>query len=302
MKRAAVALGAALAFAPANVTAAPVHTVTGASSYYASSALAPSVSDQNPEPGARLRTFYPQFSATIRTHGEGLRHGTLHFYVDGVEVTAYTSFAGGVVTYIPRDRVAPGWHDVFLEGADAAGRTFSDSWVFESLPPDTDTDETYAYGYGVIPSGVPALFPGDFIHYFFIAPDDGVAFLRFCGLGQFPFVHVPLSPVFFVTVPVPFDGAFAPFAGCNPSVFFSPFNQFTTSFIPVPFAIAGPGITMPHHQPAWQYRGMVPGIRRAESPVYRSAMPATRFPQPVMITVPHPVAIPHPVSVPHPHP
>jgi hypothetical protein len=303
MKRAAVAIVAAFAFVPANAMATPVHAVTGASSYYASSAEAPSVTNQNPAPGTRLRTFYPQFSATIQAHGAGLRQKTLHLFVDGGDVTPYSSFSGDTLSYVPRDRIAPGWHDVFLEGADSTGRTFSDSWVFESLAPDTDVDEDYAAtGFGVVPSGFPTLFPGDFMHYFFIAPDDGFAFLRFCGLTQFNFVHIRFSPVFFVTVPVGF-GAFSPFLNCSsPSVLFSPFGQFTNVFVPVPFAIAGPNITMPRQQRPWQFRGMQPGIRRAEVPGAFSA-PAgiyrPRAPLPVM-SVPHPVMIPHPVSIPHP--
>lgn len=284
MNRTAAAVIAALAFLPANAQATPIHNVTGASSYYASSERAPSVANPNPAPGAHVRSFYPQFSVTIDTRGRAsLRRKTLHMFIDGADVTALSTFAGDTLTYLPRDRIAPGWHDVFLEGSDTAGNTFSESWVFESLAPDEDVGQEYA-GFGVIPAGAPGLFPGDFMHFFFIAPDDGFASLRFCGLSQFAFVHVRLSPVFFVTVPVPFDGAFSPFFDCAPNVVFSPFDQFTNVFVPVPFAIAGPGITAPRHSQPWQFRGMQPGIRRPEhsggvaapANIYRSAMPVMR--------------------------
>lgn len=298
MKGAAVAVVAALALVPASAAALPVHSVTGASSYYASSERAPVVTGQNPAPGARLRSFYPQFSAAIDTRGHSaLRRKTLHLFIDGADVTAFSTFAGNTLTYIPRDRIEPGWHDVFVEGADTAGNTFSDSWVFESLAPDEDTGEEYA-GFGIIPAGAPGLFPGDFMHYFFIAPDDGFASLRFCGLAQYAFVHVRLSPVFFVTVPVALDGAFSPFFNCAPNVVFSPFGQFTNVYVPVPFAIAGPSITAPRQHPA-QYRGMQPGIRRPEtsggfaapSTVYRYSTPVMRgtWPSTPRVTLPMPI-------------
>lgn len=272
MNRAALAAAMLLLLAPMRAGAAPVHFEGAASTYTATSSLAPTVTAQNPQPGARLRTFFPQFSATIRTQaGAPLRRESLHFFVDGADVSAAAAFNANIVTYMPRSRIAPGWHDVFLEGTDAAGRQFSDAWVFESVAPDWDNGEPPAQ-YGFIPAGSPDY--GGFMHFVFIAPTDGVARLQLCGLPEFTFLHVRLSPVFFVTVPLNAFGGFSPFFDCEAGAFFTPFEDFDTVFIPVPLTIAGPGVS-PN----------VPGqpsnaVPRYTQPVYRTPeYPANTLPR-----------------------
>jgi hypothetical protein len=251
------------------VLAAMVHLVNGASTYTATSVHAPTVTNQNPLPGSHLRTFYPQFSARIDTHGGApLSRASVHLFLDGADVTPAASISQNIVNYVPRSRVSSGWHDVFLEGADTAGQRFSDAWVFQLEAPDVNVSQLDG-GFGFFPVGNPQF--GGFMHFVLIAPTDGFATLQLCGIPQVAFLHVRLSPVFFLTVPVNIVDGFSPFFGCNVGAFFSPFNgfnQFNNVFIPLPFGIAGPtvqpNIPIP---PAAKTRRIMPVYRSAEIPV-----------------------------------
>jgi hypothetical protein len=273
------------------VLAAIVHVVSGASTYTATSAHAPTVINQNPPPGSHLRTFYPQFSATIDTHGRApLKPGSVHVFVDGIDVTAGAAISQNTVAYVPRARISSGWHDVFLEGADTAGQKFSDAWVFQLQAPDVNVPPVDS-GFGFFPVGSPQF--GGFVHFVLIAPTDGFATLQLCGIPQVAFVHVRLSPVFFLTVPVNIVDGFSPFFGCNVGAFFSPFNgfnQFNNVFIPLPLAIAGPtvqpNIPIP---PVGQARGLMP-VYRSAAP--QSVMTTPRNIMPIYRTMPMPYAVP----------
>lgn len=289
MNRAALAAAIAFTLAPASAPAASVHLDGAASTYTATSNLAPTVTAQNPEPGARLRTFFPQFSATIRTHTSApLRRGSVHLFVDGADVTQSATVSANVFSYLPRTRVSPGWHDVFVEGADTAGRRFSDAWVFESLAPDLDDVEPSGQ-FGFIPVGSPDI--GGFMHFVLIAPSDGFAQLQLCGLPEFSFIHVRLSPVFFVTIPVNTFGGFSPFIDCDAGAFFTPFDDFNPVFIPVQLNIAGPGVSpnIPNQSSSGAARYTQPVYRRAEYPVRavpRSSTPVYRAPQVPAASIP----------------
>lgn len=279
MNRAALAATVILALTPVSAPAAAVHHEGRASTYTATSPLAPAVIAQEPSPGARLRTFFPEFSATIRTQTSApLRRGSLHFFVDGTDVTQSSTFSANVVSYMPRRHIAPGWHDVFIEGADTAGREFSDAWVFESLAPDWDDAEA-APQFGFIPVGNPDF--GGFMHFVLISPDDGFARLQLCGLPEFSFIHVRLSPVFFVTIPVNTFGGFSPFFDCDAGAFFTPFDDFNPVFIPVRMNIAGPGVApnIPTQPSTSTPRYTQPVYRRGEQPAV--ALPRTNGATPV---------------------
>lgn len=216
------------------------------------------------------------------------------------------SLSGGNLQYVPRERVSPGWHDVFLEGTGANGEPFSDSWAFQTTAPDF-AQTAQASEFKFFPSGGTTFFPGRFMHFFLIAPGEGFATLQFCGLGAFPFTQVPFSPVFFVTVPVP-ELAFNPFLNCQIQAAFTPFGGFSPFFIPLPIAI---GIFSDRRHAVMSgqlpLRTTLPVFRRPETgvtprltmPVYRSApMPGyPTAPMPVYRTAPAPVyrSVPMPV-------
>jgi hypothetical protein len=299
MKGAARAVIFALTFAPAIAVAAPVHIAGAASAYTASSARAPTVTNEVPLPGSRVRSFYPQFSARIDTHGRApLNRSSLHLFLDGIDVTPSAAITQNTVTYLPQRRVSSGWHDVFLTGADTAGQKFSDAWVFQLQAPDVNVDPV-ASGFGFFPVGSPQF---GFMHFVLIAPTDGFAALQLCGIPQLAFVHVRLSPVFFITVPVTVQTGFSPFFGCNIGAFFSPFNtfnQFGPVFLPLPIGIAGPNVqpNIPFPQSA-QTRRMLPVYRRADVPVTTTTAPVQtvigvpRSVMPIYRAVPMPNAVP----------
>jgi hypothetical protein len=273
MKCTALAVAMVLTFAPAIAQAMTVHAVSAASNYIATSARAPTVANLFPVPGSRVRSFYPQFSATIDTHGRApLNRSSVHLFVDGMDVTAAASLTQNTLTYLPRVRVSSGWHDVFLEGADTAGQKFSNAWVFILQPPDVDIDPVTG-GFGFFPVGNPDF---GFMHFVLLAPTDGFAALQLCGIPQLAFVHVRLSPVFFVTVPVTIGNGFSPFFGCDVGAFFSPFGQIaqiSPVFIPLPIGIAGPNVQPNIPFPQSSQRATLPMNRAPEIPLMAAPAP-----------------------------
>lgn len=243
------------------------------------------VTAKQPSPEARLRTFYPLISASIR-HAAG---ANVHVFLDGKDVTSFVGRQGDRIQYIPHDRLPTGWHDVFLEGTGADGRRFNDAWVFQTVAPDLDWDDANT-GPVFIPVGTsPVWFwYGGFLHFFFIAPGDGFAVLQLCNLGAYPFQHFPGSPVFLVTVPYT---PFTALSNCQVTAFFTPLAGGQTQYFPL--GIAGPAIT--------KRNNVTPGLR-SDTPLYRappigSAGTTMRYlpaagAQPQMIVVPGTRTIP----------
>jgi hypothetical protein len=306
-----------------------------ASSGIASAGSSAMVFQKQPSPGAHLTTYFPILSASV----EHANANSLHLFLDGRDVTASASLQRDGVRYVPRARVTPGWHDVFLQGTGANHRRFSDSWVFETQSPDgaMDTSSTMD-GFEFFPSGGSTFFPGSFMHFFLIAPGDGFAVLQLCGFGQFPFQHQPFSPVFFVTVPVP-ALTFNPFLNCQVAALFTPLNGFGNVLVPLPgeigfftnhrhtvvstpptvtYGTMAPRSTMPVHSAPELPGAVSPSIPistgRTTMPTYRvmpmpngatNSMPRTMLPishgAPGIrpIAVPRPVAVPHAVGIPH---
>lgn len=256
---------------------------------------APRISAKQPAPGERLQTYFPNISASIDPTP---RADSLHIFLDGHDVSSSASVGAGKLQYVPSERMEPGWHDVFVEGTGPDNQPFSDSWAFQTVAPDY-AQRVEGSNFQFFQSGGTTFYPGRFMHFFFIAPDNGFAVLQLCGLGEFPFTRVPSSPAFFVTVPVP-ELAYNPFANCEVQAIFTPIGGFSPFFVPLPGII---GIFSPHRHAvmAGQFpRTTLPVFRRPENgfaprvtmPVYRTA------PMPVYRTVPMPVA--RPIAVPRP--
>lgn len=217
----------------------------------------PIVTSRQPAPQARLRTFYPLISASIRQAGAS----NIHVFLDGKDVTSSVGRERDRIRYVPHDRLAPGWHDVFLEGTAADGRRFNDAWVFQTQAPDLDWDDSNAGSPVFIPVGatLSSSWYGGFLHFFFVAPGDGFAVLQLCNLGAYPFQHFPGSPVFLVTVPYT---PFTVLSNCQVTAFFTPFAGGQPQYFPL--GIAGPPV---------QARRMVTPSERSDIPLYR-AQPA----------------------------
>lgn len=319
MKWAAPALVLIALLLPPSALASQVSSASGASTYDASSPQAPAVRDLNPAPGTTLRTFFPQFSASIDTHGAPLRRESLRLYVDGNDVTESAAIGPSGVSYMPHEHLSAGWHDAFVEGSDTANRTFSDGWVFQTQNPDVQepvNDGSFAFA----SAGAGPHAQGRFMHFFIVAPFQGIGLLQLCGF-EFPFLRAGLTPVLFVTVPFGFNNAL--FA-CNAGVLFTPIAFAPISPVFFPFGIAGPNFFNSNgnrHRPRpWTAPGSgtysnAPVTMPAQgiSPsaaipgqVYRgtgaTTLPRARMPIAaphgvVMPVIPHP-AIPHP-SIPH---
>ena len=315
----------ALVLAPAHASAASQSVVSGASTYQATSPLAPEVRDLVPAPGTTIRAFFPRLSATIQTRGETLRVNSLRLYVDGKDVTAGMSRAGNTIAFVPHEHLQAGWHDVFVEGSDLADHSFSEAWVFRSTNLDVDLPLAGDDGFAFLPVGLQ----GPFTHFLLVSPFDGFGFVQFCNF-EFPLARANGTPVFFVTVPVTLGTALL---GCNPGLVFTPFQAGIGQLNPVffPIEIAGPGFfdhparrhplapttAMPVYRSAMPvYRSAMPVYRTNIMPVYRSTstMPAYRTqtmpiyrapvsaPAPARAAAPHAASPTHPaVSVPHPY-
>lgn len=252
-----------------------------ASTYQATSPLAPGVRDLSPAPGTTVKAFFPRFSATITTSGQPLQRRSLHIYVDGRDVTAWAAVTADSVQYVPRERLRAGWHDAFVEGTDVAGRAFSDGWVFKTQDPDIDlpSDDD---GFAFLPAAAQN---APFTHFFLVSPFDGFGLVQLCGL-QFPMTRVTGTPVFFVTVPVTLGTVLL---GCTPGVVFTPFQAGIGELNPIFFPIeaAGPrffgGVGHQHGRRHPLTPGMtsMPAYRTAPAlPVYRPvpAVPVYRAP------------------------
>jgi len=277
MRSVPLLLALMLAIMPLRSHASPVSAMQGASTYEASSSLAPGVRNLTPAPGTTLKAFFPRLSATLETHGAPLRSNSLHLYVDGKDVTARATVNADSVAYVPQERLHAGWHDVFLEGSDSANNAFSQAWIFRSQNPDIEEpieDNQFAF--------VPVGRHGRFAHFFLVSPFDGFGLLQLCGF-EFPLHRAGTAPVFFVTVPITLGTALL---GCNPGLSFTPFQAGIGVLNPIffPIEIAGPGIFQnggDHHRrhplsttaPAYGVRAYsTPGM-----PVYQTqAMPIYR--------------------------
>ena len=166
--------------------------------------LVPVVVQQNPVPNSRVFRSYPIISARIvRRSGAAVDSGAVHLYLDGSDVTSYASFNGDTLTYVPQQHFNQGWHDVFLEGVDANGQSFSSSWNFDSVFSYDEGFTTSDSGFNFYPSGGTVYYPGDWMHFVLLAPPGGSAYLNLCGLGRYPFVRSGFSPYYYVTMPAP---------------------------------------------------------------------------------------------------
>ena len=303
---------------------APLNALAGASTYRATSPLAPVVRDLAPMPGTSVRAFFPRLSATIQTRGNALRATSLRLYLDGNDVSKSISLSGNALSFVPRERLQAGWHDVFLEGSDTANHSFSQAWIFASTDPDVDLPIGDDAGFAFVPVGLN----GPFTHFFLISPFEGFGLVQLCGL-EVPLLRANGTPVFFVTVPVTLGSALL---DCNPGLVFTPFQAGIGQLNPIffPIEIAGPGIangappgrhplTPAHTMPVYRapaipvsgtsaipvYRSSaIPVYQSTTMPVYRSSvMPVYRAPgvipgKPAAIPAAPHVSVPHP-GIPH---
>jgi hypothetical protein len=188
-------------------------------------------------------------------------------------VTAAATLKSDRISYMPREHVSAGWHDVFLEGKDAASRTFSEAWVFRTDDPDID-DPAGFDSFGFLPIGVVPGVNSPFMHFFFVSPFEGVGLVQLCGFTA-PLVQAGATPVFFVTVPVTLGSVLL---GCTPGIAFTPFGFAQVTPIFFPLQIAGPNIFQNPTRRRIQ-NGVQGPVSRSGVPVHRMpVMPVNRMP------------------------
>lgn len=275
-----------------------VYTAAAVYANVATSHLVPVIAQQNPLPNSRVDRAYPIISARIiRRSGAPIDSGSVHLYLDGSEVTSYASFNGDTLTYIPQRRFNQGWHDVFLEGVDENGASFSSSWSFYSLFSYDQGFTTSYSGFDFYPSGGTIFYPGDWMHFVLLAPPGGSAYLQLCSLGSYPFISEPSSSYYYVTIPAPLGYVIS---NCNARAYYMnpggvarlvPMSRsisvltkanYVTPVLPLD---ARPGPIYRHVQHAVESRAL-------PKPSRRTVMPPGLIGPPPTILPPHTVASP----------
>ncbi|MDQ2681416.1 MAG: copper amine oxidase N-terminal domain-containing protein [Candidatus Eremiobacteraeota bacterium] len=279
------------------------------------SGLAPTVVDQEPAPNQRLTTTQPTISATIARHG-GPAVISTNLFVDGNDVSSQTKFDGSILSYVPRDRLAAGWHNVFVHGADENGLSFDSSWSFSSPDPQYGYNSypAYSQGFQFYANGPTTFYPGQYMNFVLIAPPGGYATLQLCNGWQYPFSNYSSGNFYQITQAVPWGYSY-PY--CNATAIYTGWNGQET-YVPIPIYIAiytrptpAPPIPQPTGTPG--YRNTTPVGRRPETTPTPSPVPSPRrtmpTPHPIILRTPPPRArvtpIPRRVSppiVPRPRP
>ncbi len=241
--------------------------------------LAPSpvpLSGLRPAPDSRVATAYPTISASIPL-ASGDAIATVHLLLDDVDVTTLASYAGTFITFIPRDGLVVGTHEVRIDGTSTTGAPFDVTWTFETTaaPASPGTmgypyEEPYPYvRLNVFASQALSGAP---ISVQMIAPPDGSAFAFICSSPwQYRLYAAPTSTFYngslaapVTTVPI----------SCPVSAFFVDRNGNVT-YAPYPAVITILPLATPRPAP-------LPTTSARPLPVYRrTPTPAPIAPKPI---------------------
>ena len=108
-------------------------------SFDVSDATAPVLSDVRPDDNSSSSDRTPGISVAVTDAGTGVDPARISLAVDGIDVTAHTSFASGRITYVPPADLAYGRHTVTAGASDRAGNAAPPlSWSFsvrDETPP-----------------------------------------------------------------------------------------------------------------------------------------------------------------------
>jgi large repetitive protein len=153
--------GDTASYAPASDLAYGTHTVTwhatdGAGNVRDSSwtfavndAVPPVLSDVRPDAASSSSDATPAISVAVADAGVGVDAASIRMTVDGVDVTADGSYAGGRFSYTPASDLAFGAHTVSVSASDTAGnRSAPLAWSFDVADetPPAVTDRTPVAG------------------------------------------------------------------------------------------------------------------------------------------------------------
>ncbi len=108
-------------------------------------AVAPILSDVRPDAASSSSDATPAISVAVADAGVGVDPDSIRMTVDGLDVSAQSSFAGGRFSYTPASDLAFGAHTVSVTASDTAGnRSAPLTWSFDvadETPPSV-TDRT----------------------------------------------------------------------------------------------------------------------------------------------------------------
>jgi hypothetical protein len=239
------------------------------------------IAQRDPPPDARLSTEYPTIGASL--DNARAPHESVHLSLDGVDVTAQSTFDGQTIAYVPRTGLITGTHRAEFYGTTEDGRAFSSTWSFVTdVPPPSATGYVSSVPYQFYVSGPAVYYPGNWMHFVLVAPPGGSAVLELCGLGfQYPFWNDGNGATYQANVPAPF-GYWLPSCTVN-AIYTNWLGQMR--YVPIPANIAlytqpSIGETPP---PA-----PVTGSPRRTLPVTRTIEPTAAPAKPATTTKPKP--------------
>jgi hypothetical protein len=268
--------------------AAKLVNVSGAATLAVPATRRVGITAINPAPQSVVDTAYPTISASLGFISAA--RGGVTLMVDGEDVTSLASFDGSTITYMPRVGLRVGTHTISFSGRTNGNAAFSTSWSFETsraAAPDAPAFSNYNFQFYT--NGSTMFYPGDWMHFYLIAPPGGSAELQLCGLGyQYGLWSTRFGTLYEANFPAP-TGYWLP--SCTVTAVYTAWNgkQF---FVPIPVVVglytstrpAAPTPT-PSPHPTSSPRSL-PGAPRRVQPT-PSPKPTPRPP------LPHPT--PHPI-------
>src|SRR4051794_704369 len=153
--------GDTASYAPASDLAYGTHTVTwhatdgagnvrdGSWMFAVNDAVPPVLSDVRPDAASSSSDATPAISVAVADAGVGVDPASIRMTVDGVDVTADGSYAGGRFSYTPASDLGFGAHTVSVSASDTAGnRSAPLAWSFDVADetPPAVTDRTPVAG------------------------------------------------------------------------------------------------------------------------------------------------------------
>jgi hypothetical protein len=249
------------------------------------------IAPQLPVPNTRIASAYPTISANLAV-SPGSSISTLRMLLDNDDVTQDAHYAGTFVTYIPRDGLKPGAHNVSVSGVGTDGRAFHSSWSFETTTapaPDVAADiASPMYGLNAIQLNVGGdqFVGGSPISVQMTAPPGGQAFAFVCtSAWHFPLLAAPLSNFYYASIPTTSVGAAI---NCPITAMYIA-RDGTVMYAPYPVFVQ----LLPPRTPS--PAAAAPKPTRVPLPA-----PTRRTPNPVPTTAPTPVPVPRTTPIPAP--
>ncbi len=272
-----------------------------------------------PAEDARVASAYPTIAASVTLEPDAYIR-TFRMLLDGVDVSLMASHEGSYVTYLPRNGLAVGTHQVIIDGTSSYGRPFHVAWQFETTrPPSPDSGNASLPGYYgwsqlQLTAFTNEVIGGDPVQVQLVGPPDGRAYAFLCtSPWQYELWSAPGSPFYNGTLPTDrtYDRLSCPitamFVSPSGQVTYAPYPAFVTLLpwrhrhdrdryeTPQPSPTPNPTPTPVRYYPQ-PVATQSPGPRRSPQPPLprRTPLPPVQRP----IPLPRPIVEPHPTVPP----